>query len=221
MKIELDLPDKPEVHYMAGVLNVDPLVVVGGLVKVWAWFNKHTSNGDAHGVTLALVDRITSVTGFGEAMTLAGWLEQHDKTLHMPKFDRHTSESAKKRALTARRNSEMRRSRDAKSDADRDAHSVTKSQPREEKRRDKYTQLPEEWKPKDSTVDKLSREFGLRVPEDVNRYVAAFRDACQAKGYRYADFDAAFRNCVRQDWPKLRDKAGKVVTLQTEKRVAI
>jgi NADH:ubiquinone oxidoreductase subunit E len=52
-------------------------------------------------------------------------------------------------------------------------------------------------------VEKLCREFGL-VPEDVDRYVAAFHDICKAKAYRYADFDAAFSNSVRQDWPKYR-----------------
>lgn len=70
-------------------------------------------------------------------------------------------------------------------------------------------QIPEGWEPAERTVEELSREFGLRVPEDVNRYVASFRDACMAKGYEYANFDAAFRNCVRQDWPKFRQgKAG-------------
>lgn len=64
--------------------------------------------------------------------------------------------------------------------------------------------LPDGWNPSVECVDGLSREFGL-VPEDVDRYVAAFHDACKAKGYRYKDFDAAFRNCVRQDWPKLRN----------------
>lgn len=65
--------------------------------------------------------------------------------------------------------------------------------------------LPDDWKPKQQTVENLGREFGLRVPEDVDRYVVAFHDACKAKGYRYKDFDAAFRNCVRQDWPKFRN----------------
>jgi len=71
--------------------------------------------------------------------------------------------------------------------------------------------LPDGWKPKSETVGNLSREFGLSVPEDVDRYVAAFHDACASKGYRYKDFDAAFRNCVRQDWPKFRQNgtAGK------------
>jgi hypothetical protein len=64
--------------------------------------------------------------------------------------------------------------------------------------------LPDDWVPDSKTVQRLSREFGLRVPEDVERYVAGFRDACKANGYEYANFDAAFANCVRQDWPKLR-----------------
>lgn len=122
MKIELEMPDKPEVHYIAGALNLDPDAVVGKLIRVWQWFNKHTENGNAYGVTFLLIDRITGVTGFGEAMSFAGWLDQRDKVLVMPKFDRHTSESAKKRALTNRRVAEFR-----------NAHSVTKSVTREEK----------------------------------------------------------------------------------------
>jgi hypothetical protein len=100
MKIELELPDKPEVHHMAGVLGIDPDAVVGKLLRVWAWFDKHTRDGNAHGVTYALLDRITSVTGFGEAMASVGWMNQKDQVLVMPKFDAHTSKSAKTRALT-------------------------------------------------------------------------------------------------------------------------
>ena len=103
MKIELELPDKPEVHAMAGILNIDPDAVVGKLIRVWQWFDKHTTDGNAYGVTYSLLDRITNVTGFSEAMVFVGWLEQKDKILHMPKFDRHTSQSAKTRASTAKR----------------------------------------------------------------------------------------------------------------------
>lgn len=75
--------------------------------------------------------------------------------------------------------------------------------------------IPDGWIPASSTIERLSREFGLRVPEDVDRYVAAFHDACKAKGYQYLDFEAAFSNCVRQDWPKLR---GTVIPLQAGER---
>lgn len=135
MKVELELPEKPEVHAMAGILNIDPMTVVGGLIKVWGWFNKHTEDGNAHSVTYSLPDRITGVTGFGEAMAFVGWLEQHDKTLHMPKFERHTSQSAKSRALASQR---VMKSRNKVND-DVNGESVNKPLIREEKRRDIYT----------------------------------------------------------------------------------
>ena len=125
MKVELALPDKPEVHYMANALNLDPDAVVGKLIRVWAWFDQHTEDGNAHGVTGALLDRLSGVTGFGEVMLLAGWIEQRDKTLHMPKFDRHTSESSKKRALTAKRQAKFR-----------NTNVTQEALPREEKRRE-------------------------------------------------------------------------------------
>jgi hypothetical protein len=129
MKIELELPDKPEVHAIAGMLNLDSDSVVGKLIRVWQWFDKHTTDGNAYGVTLSLPDRITSVTGFGEAMMLVGWLEQNDKTLTMPKFDRHTSASAKTRALTNKR-----------VEKSRNAVTVTKALP--EKRREDNKYIP-------------------------------------------------------------------------------
>src|SRR4051812_49257584 len=127
MKIELDLPDKPEVHYIASTLNIDPDAALGKLLRVWSWFDKHTSDGHAYGVTYSLLDRVAGVTGFGEAMMFAGWLEQSGKTLIMPKFDRHTSESAKKRALGQKRKSRQRLT-------ERHAESVTQTRP--EKRRE-------------------------------------------------------------------------------------
>lgn len=140
MKIELELPDKPEVHAIAGMLNLDPDCVVGKLIRVWQWFDKHTVDGNAYGVTFLLPDRISGVTGFGEAMSFVGWLEQHDKTLHMPKFDRHTSESAKTRALAAKRQSQYRN----KSNDESNAVSVTTPLQREEKRREEInTYTPE------------------------------------------------------------------------------
>lgn len=123
MKIELELSDKPEVHYIAGAIGMDPDAVVGKLVRVWAWFDKHTENGHAFGVTFVTLDKLVSVTGFGEAMQFAGWLEQKDKYLVMPNFDRHNGESAKKRGLAQKRKSRQRH-----------APTVTKTGP--EKRRE-------------------------------------------------------------------------------------
>lgn len=63
--------------------------------------------------------------------------------------------------------------------------------------------FPPDFSPSESTTEYLVREYSL-APEDIARYVDAFRDRCLAKGYRYVDWDAAFRNCVKDDWPKYR-----------------
>lgn len=69
------------------------------------------------------------------------------------------------------------------------------------------TQPPDDWTPSAETALSLSKEFSL--PDGgIERYRQSFLDACKAKGYEYRDFDAAFRNCVRQDWPKFRQNGG-------------
>lgn len=206
MKIELELPDKPEVHAIAGILNIDSDSVVGKLVRVWQWFNKHTTDGNAHGVTFSLPDRISGVSGFGEAMQFVGWLEQHDKTLHMPKFERHTSESAKQRALTARRvNKHKVKSNDEGNDA-----GVTLALPREEKRREEKintkskasalaTRLPADWEPSEKEI-----EFCKKERPELNPLIVAarFKDHWIAEGGakgRKADWTATWRNWVRNE----------------------
>jgi uncharacterized protein YdaU (DUF1376 family) len=68
----------------------------------------------------------------------------------------------------------------------------------------KVTPLSPDWQPKPTDIVRLAAEFGLPASVVEVSYADAFRDACAAKGYEYRDHDAAFRNCVRQDWPKLR-----------------
>lgn len=63
--------------------------------------------------------------------------------------------------------------------------------------------LPPDWTPSAELLAALGTQYGWKNG-DAEKYTAAFKDACAAKGYQYADFNAAFRNCVRTDWPKLR-----------------
>lgn len=163
MKVELELPDKPEVHYIAGVLNLDPDAVVGKLLRVWGWFDKHTENGNAVGVTFTLLDRITNVTGFAEAMAVSGWLEQDGHVLIIPNFDRHNGKSAKKRALTAKRVNQHK----LKTNAEGNAPSVNNALPREEKRREENKDICAS---DDAlTLDELFEKFYLAYPKKRSR----------------------------------------------------
>lgn len=132
IKMQANLPDKPEVWHVSGITGIDPDAVVGKLLRVWAWFDSHTVDGNAVGVSFPLIDRIAGVIGFGEALHLAGWLLLTDNGLSLPKFDRHNGKSAKSRALSNERVAKCR----AKSDIDNgNADTVTKTVTREEKRR--------------------------------------------------------------------------------------
>jgi hypothetical protein len=135
IKMSVNLPDKPEVWQIAGALGIDADSVVGKLLRVWAWFDAHTQDGNALGVTYPLVDRVAGVSGFAEAMAFAGWLDQKGSILSCPKFDRHNGKTAKNRALTNERVAKHRESND-ESNAGGNATSVTKTVTREEKRRE-------------------------------------------------------------------------------------
>lgn len=208
MKIELELPDKPEIHAMSGMLNLDPDCVVGKLIRVWQWFDKHTVDGNAYGVTLSLPDRITGVTGFGEAMMFVGWLEQNDKVLTMPKFDRHTSQSAKKRALTAKR-----------VDKSRNANSVTETLP-EKRREEKNIYIPpipenllKEWMDvrKARRVGKVTERIYNAIAkeaEKANLTPSAAIEICCVRGW--ASFDASWvadRSKIPSDDAKQKERA--------------
>ena len=136
LKFEKATPDKPEVFAIAAHLDIDPDAVVGKLIRVWSWFDTHTVDGNGRGVTPALLDRIAGVTGFTRAMELEGWIAVTEAGVSLPNFDRHTGETAKGRALGAKRASEHR----AKSNAPSVTESVTPALPREEKKREEQKQ---------------------------------------------------------------------------------
>lgn len=213
IKVEIGLPDKPEVHYIAGACNLDPDAVVGKLIRVWQWFDKHTVDGNAHGVTFLLVDRLVGVTGFAEAMQFAGWLEQRDMVLNMPKFDRHTSKSAKNRALTAKRQADFR-----------NAKVTPTALPREEKRRDskqtildasqatptetesskdsnpRGSRLPDDWQLSKALGDWALKERPTWTPEHVRLEAEKFADYWHGRpgaAGRKSDWAATWRNWIR------------------------
>lgn len=134
IKVELETPDKPEVQYMAGMLNLDPDMVFAKLFRVWVWFDKHTQDGHAHGVTYAFLDRVAHHPGFAEAMALSGWLRQDGHVLVLPNFDRHNGKTAKNRALAnTRKQTQRTKSHADVPDASRNERDINVT--REEKRR--------------------------------------------------------------------------------------
>ena len=197
IKVDIDTAHKPEVLKLARLLGVHKAHAFGLVVTFWGWADKHTANGDITGVTEEDVDIFLLQPGFAKALQEVGWLHYDVTTQKMvvPSFEIHNSESAKRRAQATRRQYKWREG--AKHEEQNTSTSTKEKTPRGKR------SLPQDWHPSAELLATLGTEYQWRNG-DAEKYVAAFKDACAAKGYQYANFDAAFRNCVRADWPKLR-----------------
>lgn len=137
IKFESATPDKPEIWSIADSLDVDPDAVVGKLLRVWIWFDSHTESGNAPSVTKKLLDRLVGVNGFCDCVILAGWMTQNNDEIHLPNFERHNGNTAKNRALTAKRVAKHKEKQThSKANAKGNAPIVNSALPKEEKRRE-------------------------------------------------------------------------------------
>lgn len=104
IKIDRDLPHKPEVMRMAELLGVDELQVVGHLVLFWSWCDANMSLDcpDVIGTKRGL-NRAACHDGMVDALIEVGWLQVVQdgvqEKYRIPNFERHLSKSAKTRAL--------------------------------------------------------------------------------------------------------------------------
>jgi hypothetical protein len=205
IKLQKDTPDKPEVLAIASRLGIDPDAVTGKLIRIWSWFDTHTTNGNATSVTYAFLDRITGVTGFAEQVELVGWLKQSGHELILPNFDFHNGETAKKRAMGKNRAEKHR------NNAESNADSVTKTSP-EKRREEKSNTVAKATDGKPSlspdeiifsygvplltnagTADKQARSFlgGLRKAHGDDALVNALRECMKAKPLQPLEWLAA------------------------------
>lgn len=103
LKIEHATPEKPEVLAIASGLGCSPDEAFGICFRMWRWFDQHTIDGNAAGVTSALLDRCLGATGFTDLALRVGWLIEDNGGISQPNFGYHTGSTAKQRALTAKR----------------------------------------------------------------------------------------------------------------------
>jgi len=149
IKIEENMPDKPEVCQMAARLGIDSDAVAGKLLRVWAWAGRNCNADGVTSVTVkCFIDRISAVTGFADAMASVGWLHVSDDSLAFPKFDRHCSQTAKERANTNRRVANHRNKSNAGTVTNVTLETLQKPLP-EKRREDTNTPLPPKGAPQE------------------------------------------------------------------------
>jgi hypothetical protein len=131
IKVEIGLPEKPEVMRLARILNISRPQVVGEVFKFWVWADKNTVDGVVDGVEASDIDDVMSVPGFAQALSDVGWLtiDAQRRRVVIPNFERHNGESAKKRALKNERQSRWRANATS-------TQASTSASTREEKRRE-------------------------------------------------------------------------------------
>lgn len=108
LKIRHDLSDDPAVIQLSELVGLEEDSVIGKLVRMWSWADRHTIDGQAQGVGLRWVDRLTRCEGFGAALVRVGWLVESESGLSFPRFDRHCSDTAKARAQAQERQNRSR-----------------------------------------------------------------------------------------------------------------
>lgn len=220
IKLETHTFDKVEVFSMAQELGIDPDSVVGKCCRVWAWFDANTTDGITKSVTTALLDRYCGITGFSQAMVNVGWMVIEDGNLFLPNYDRHNSQTAKDRALNAKRVAKSKKKAldnaegNGVGNGNGNAESLPKSLDREEKRREdikapKGTRfnldaIPEEW-----------ILFCRKERSDLNPSVVfdGFKDywvsVAGSKGVK-ADWFATWRNWIRNQKSSVVQQVEKV-----------
>jgi hypothetical protein len=139
IKIEHGLHTKPEVLQLADLLETSENEVVGLLVRFWLWADANLSPECPTVVgTTSGLNRVVGRDGFAEAMVSTGWLIADNGSVSVPNYDHHLSQSAKQRALEAKRKRKQR----AKMSRTCPGTSGTKGGTREEKRREEKKEPP-------------------------------------------------------------------------------
>jgi hypothetical protein len=201
LKFECSLPEKPETMAITVAMGWDDTdLTVGKLMRLFRWFDQQTIDGNAHGVTPALLDKLIGVTGFVQAVANAGWLTVSSAGLALHNFDRHNGATAKSRAQTAKRVANHR----AEHQSDQplggcNAPTVTPPLAREEKRREeskeiesRATRLPKDWEPEPEPEAERGISRLVELPK--------FRDYWSAKAgkdARKTNWQATWRNWAR------------------------
>ena len=146
IKFDNSLPEKPETLAITAKMGWDdPDLTVGKLMRLFRWFDQHTTDGNAVGVTPTLLDRVLGVTGFTECVATVGWIVVTEDGISLTNFDKHNGATAKSRAQGAKRAATHRgnASSNASSNGGSNADGVTRPSPREEKRREDKDNTPQ------------------------------------------------------------------------------
>lgn len=220
IKMRCDLHSHPKVVRIVSALNADvcpqgvqlsseKFRVVGGLHAVWSLFDTHSEDGELLGYTPETLDAVLGFPGLARAMVAVGWLEVTAQAIVLPEFDTHNGQSAKRRVQEADRkrsvrnasasNADKKRTREEKIREEKKEDISAKSAAPKAKAKPAQTPLPADFALSDAVKAWAAKNGHAQLDDRLAHFVGA----AKAKGYAYADWDAALMNAIREDWAKL------------------
>lgn len=105
---EVGLTRKREIVLIAKQLGITHREAAASCMEVWEWAQEQSTNGTIDGLSAEDISNIVRIPGIGEAMKMAGWLQNGNGMVHFPKWDRFNSKPAKQRLENAERQREYR-----------------------------------------------------------------------------------------------------------------
>lgn len=217
IKVRTNLWDDPRVSQLCDLTGTAEATVIGGLYWLWSTADEHTETGLLPGMSVAAIDRKTSIKGFGAALVAIGWLLDTPEGVVIERFEEHNGTSAKQRAQTAKRVAKSRGNGDVTDAAlQSNGDSVTGALAREEKRREepigestdkgtkkgdstRGTRLPVDWKPSPEDVAYCKTERPDLLPSRVAQNFFDYWIAQPGAKGRKVDWSATWRSWVRKE----------------------
>lgn len=206
---------------MSVTRNVIRCATVGATLAVWGVMrHRGKRNGDdlvCNGVTLAVLDDIADLPGFGDAMEACGWAVQTDEGICFPRFfsEYNVEIDTKGKSSAAERQARYRQNKKAKSDGGSDVTRDVTRDGREEKRREEKSRVVEQ-QAQEHAAKPVRSVFRKPSVQDVAEYVTSvcadidpqtFIDHYEANGWKIGgkapmkDWKAAVRT-----WHKRREE---------------
>lgn len=216
-------------------------VTLGCLLRVWAATNEHTDDGVWKNSTVATIDAVAGIPGFGAALVAVGWAvdDTENRTITLPNFLEYNAPAKNGgRTSSASRQARYREkkraetvtpivTRDVTPTVTRDVTSVT----REEKRREevKPPKPPRgdfavpDWLPADvwAMWDRYRKGLGAKAwTEDAKRLAVRELDKLRADGWSPKD---VVENAITRGWRGLyapRHDAPRAAPAQSQRESA-
>lgn len=107
--VDCCLETKPETVEILVATGEPVDVVIGRLVRLWAWAQLNSEDGSLKATTAILARVAGGDSKFWEIVAGTGWIEIGDKTITIAGWEKRFSQAAKRRMVDARRKADRRK----------------------------------------------------------------------------------------------------------------